>query len=166
MRARLYSFRSPLVVLVAMVVLIAGCSGAAKGRIAAPDGRTILTERPAVPDGVLPEEPEVEVLGTTVEGPEPAPAPSAVAPEPLEVAPKVEPAEPVMWAIVGVPVGLNLRSGPATTFDVLVGVEKDKLLTGTGMTKGSWTQVISDGTTGWVVSAYLEAVPASEDESN
>ena len=71
-----------------------------------------------------------------------------------------EPAAPVRFEIVNVPRGLNLRSGPGASFDVIAGIERDRILTGTGNQDGNWTEVSIDGLTGWVLGEHLSTTTA------
>ena len=68
--------------------------------------------------------------------------------------------EPQNFAIVNVPRGVNLRSGPNASSGLVAGIEGDRILTGTGITEGSWTQVQIDGLTGWVLTEFLLATDA------
>lgn len=58
--------------------------------------------------------------------------------------------------MVDVPLGLNLRSGPGVEFDVIVGVERNRIVDATGATADGWTEVVVDGVTGWMSSPYLQ----------
>ena len=66
-----------------------------------------------------------------------------------------ETAAATQFAIVGVDVGLNLRTGPGGEFLVIFGIEKDRVVTGTGNVDGGWTEVQIDGFTGWVLGEFL-----------
>ena len=61
---------------------------------------------------------------------------------------------------MNVPRGVNLRSGPNASSGLVAGIEGDRILTGTGITEGSWTQVQIDGLTGWVLTEFLLATDA------
>ena len=58
--------------------------------------------------------------------------------------------------------GLNLRSGPDGSSDVLAGIEKDRIFTATGNVNGSWTEVQIDGLTGWVLGEFLVETTAAD----
>ena len=66
------------------------------------------------------------------------------------------------WAIVDVPVGLNVRAGAGTSFAIVAQVTKDQILTGTGSIEGDWVEVSVDEVTGWVHGGYLVASDAPE----
>lgn len=66
-----------------------------------------------------------------------------------------EPTVPTRFAITGVDVGLNLRAGAGASFDVVAGIERDRVLTATGNVQDGWTEVQIDGLTGWVLGEFL-----------
>lgn len=68
-----------------------------------------------------------------------------------------EPDRPSNYAIVGVPVGLNMRSGPGVENAVVIAVDKARVVTATGNQSGDWIEVTLDGSTGWMALDYLEA---------
>jgi len=70
--------------------------------------------------------------------------------------------EPQRLAIVNVPLGLNLRTGPGLGYDVIVGITKDRIVTATGNTDGDWTEVTIDGDSGWMSSLFLEPTNAED----
>lgn len=61
--------------------------------------------------------------------------------------------------VSGVPLGLNLRSGPATTYPVVSEIETGSIVVTSGRTRstddGEWTEIEHNGLTGWVYSAFL-----------
>jgi len=56
-----------------------------------------------------------------------------------------------MWVTTHV----NIRSGPSAAQDRIGSLEAGARANITGVTKTGWTQVVTDGRTGWVSSAYL-----------
>lgn len=94
----------------------------------------------------------VEVLGATAEAE-------------AEIDTDDEAETAVVYRIVDVPRGLNLRAGPGGDHAVLAGVEKDRLLTATGGAQDGWVEVTIDGLTGWVVDTYLESTEAPAADS-
>ena len=98
--------------------------------------------------------PEVAVSSVTVRQ-EDAPTTTGV----VEPAPTTTLA-PQRLALVNVPVGVNLRRGPAATTEVLAGVLKDRTVISTGRVDGDWTEVTVDGQTGWMWSGFLAPAEA------
>ena len=74
--------------------------------------------------------------------------------------------ESTFWAIEGVPVGLNVRSGAGVEFEILAQVTKDRVLTGTGETSGGWVEVTIDDVTGWVHGDYLACLLYTSDAAD
>jgi len=70
-------------------------------------------------------------------------------------------AEPGWWQVVGVDEGLNVRSGPGTSSDVvgaLLAGQRHVLATGNreAVAGGEWMEIeIADGRTGWVSARFL-----------
>lgn len=62
------------------------------------------------------------------------------------------------FEVVGDVVGVNIRSGPDVSFDLITGASAGSRVTGTGRTEGSWFEVTFDGQTGWASSTYLRPV--------
>jgi len=81
-----------------------------------------------------------------------APAPSATSPAVTATAP----APPAATTASVVPSdGLNLRSGPGSSFSVITLVPGGTSLAVTGNQQDSWVPVSFNGATGWVNSAYI-----------
>ena len=51
--------------------------------------------------------------------------------------------------------GLNVRSGPGTQHELLLGTSNGDEVAGTGNSDGGWVEVIVDGTTGWVAGRHV-----------
>ena len=54
--------------------------------------------------------------------------------------------------------GLNVRSGPGTQHDLLLGTSNGDEVQGTGNIDGAWVEVVVDGTTGWVAGRHVQFV--------
>jgi uncharacterized protein YraI len=83
----------------------------------------------------------------------PAPA-TPVGQTPADAAPEPEPVPAVvgqLWATTDV----NIRSGPSAGHDRVGSLEAVTRADVTGVTRSGWTQVVTEGRTGWVRSAYL-----------
>lgn len=56
---------------------------------------------------------------------------------------------------------VNFRTGPSTSYSAIKLLSPGITVQATGVTSGSWSQVIYDGRTGWVYSSYIEATGTS-----
>lgn len=56
---------------------------------------------------------------------------------------------------------VNFRTGPSTSYAVLLVVPSGATVSATGTTSGSWTQVTYSGKTGWIYSSYLKGSSTS-----
>ncbi len=74
----------------------------------------------------------------------------------VEVLGRTETAEVIRYEMVGVPRGLNLRRGPGAEFAVVVGVEKNRIVEGTGRAEDGWIEVRIDDNVGWMSAPYLQ----------
>jgi uncharacterized protein YraI len=83
---------------------------------------------------------------STPDSTSPPPAPPVATPTPAPVA---------TAATVLSPDGLNLRSGPGTTFNVITVIPGGTAVTVTGPAKDTWLPVTASGQTGWVDGAYV-----------
>lgn len=90
-----------------------------------------------------PEELDVEVAGSTEE------------PSNVETAPAEQ-----RYEIIGVPRGLNMRTGPGVGYDLIQGIEKDRVVVGTGSVRDGWAEIRFEALTGWVLSTYLQPTNA------
>ena len=52
--------------------------------------------------------------------------------------------------------GLNVRSGPGTQHDLLLGTSNGDEVRGTGNIENGWVEVIVEGTTGWVAGRHVQ----------
>ena len=52
--------------------------------------------------------------------------------------------------------GLNVRSGPGTQHDLLLGTSNGDEVRGTGNVESGWVEVIVEGTTGWVAGRHVQ----------
>jgi len=82
---------------------------------------------------------------------EPTPAAPAAAPEPVPVPLPVVVVVGQLWAATEV----NVRSGPSTDNEPIGHLAAVTQVDVTGATDNGWTQVMTDGQTGWVKSSYL-----------
>ncbi len=139
-------------VVAVLLIITTSCSYAEEIAKAGPtETSEVLAEAEAAVDTET-----VEVGGATEEReetPETAISSASLTPAPSNDAEAQLAAQPM--AIVNVPVGLNLRTGPGVDFEVIVGVTKDRIVTATGNVAGEWTEVEVDGDTGWMASVYL-----------
>jgi len=78
---------------------------------------------------------------------------------------------PGYWQVVGVPDGLNVRSGPGTTSDVVGAlIAGDRHIFGTGersnVNGAEWRQIqLDDGQLGWVSARFLAADTAPDEDA-
>lgn len=97
--------------------------------------------------------------------PVPSPAPSDVPlPAPSTATPTPAPLPDVVgqrWATTAV----NVRSGPSTDHERIGGLGAGDPVGVTGAADSGWTQVVIDGTVGWVASQYLSATEPTADVS-
>ncbi len=70
--------------------------------------------------------------------------------------------EAVRYAIRGVDWGLNVRSGASADTELVTQVEKDRILTGTGLQNAEWVEIDVDGAVGWVRLEFLVETNAVE----
>lgn len=161
----------------ALVFVVAASGCAAESNEADLGQSPLISQSTAVPvdeSADANEAIEPEVLGTVVENEDPIVAESAEAAvdgdsaidgseEDALTGDTTEADSPTgNFAIVGVPVGLNLRSGPGVENAVVVAVEKNRIVTATGEQSGSWIEVELDGLTGWMAADYLEATDLTD----
>lgn len=64
------------------------------------------------------------------------------------------------YEIVGVARGLNMRTGPGVGFELIQGIEKDRIVTGTGIVQDGWAEIRLGSLSGWVASTYLQPTNA------
>lgn len=74
--------------------------------------------------------------------------------EPSELADRLNPGE--MTSATVTTDGVNLRTGPSVAHPVVTVLGKGDVVTLTGITKGDFLLVLSDTTSGWAASEYLE----------
>lgn len=65
---------------------------------------------------------------------------------------------PVTYVVVGEAIGVNLRSEPDATSELVSGAPTGSFVTGSGNTEGTWIEVTYEGVTGWASGNYLDPV--------
>ncbi len=140
----------------ASILLLVGCSYTTR----APE-RAAVDPSPDIADVVETEPTTDEPASATVLGTTEAAADDEATEQAVSSASAVV-AATENFAIVGVPRGLNLRSGPGVGYGVIVGVEKDRIVTSTGRTDNGWVEVRIDDQTGWMAADYLRPTDASD----
>lgn len=134
-----------------------------------PNGAQLVITGAALTDNWLPvsyntQAGFVDAIYVSADSPAPIAATAAAAPTPppaLPLATATPPAPTAGAATVLPPDGLNLRSGPGTSYSVVATLPGGATVTITGPAKDGWAPVTSNGQSGWVDGAYVSADGAS-----
>lgn len=167
---KLKRFLALLLAIVMTVTMLAACGNKVEDdNLDPPDNSDPVVTEPEdnIPVIADPEPVESDPVVTDPE-PDPTPAPDVTEPAVTEPEPDTTPTPPAttepdkdsytvdeMSAVMYATDSVNVRSGPAASYDRIGSFKKDEAVTVTGRASTGWYRVLIDGKQGFVSNAYL-----------